>query len=65
MTADPLRMAEDAPIGTAIAVMAARTIRHRPVVDAREAVVGIVTDRDAVKVVPRQMPPICRPDLSW
>jgi CBS domain-containing protein len=46
MTADPLSIEADAPVGTAIAVMAARKIRHLPVVDARGAVVGIVTDRD-------------------
>jgi acetoin utilization protein AcuB len=46
MTADPLSIEEDTPVGTAIAFMAARKIRHLPVVDAQGAVVGVVTDRD-------------------
>jgi acetoin utilization protein AcuB len=46
MTADPFSIEEDAPVGTAIAVMAERKIRHLPVVDAQGALVGIITDRD-------------------
>jgi CBS domain-containing protein len=46
MTRNPITIDQDAPVGTAIAVMAEQKIRHLPVVDARGAIVGIVTDRD-------------------
>jgi CBS domain-containing protein len=46
MTRNPISIEQDAPVGTAIAVMAEHKIRHLPVVDERAAVVGIVTDRD-------------------
>ena len=65
MTAEPLSIEEDAPVGTAIAVMAERQIRHLPVVDAQGTLVGIVTDRDAVKALARTVPAIWRPELLW
>jgi acetoin utilization protein AcuB len=46
MTRNPITIAPDAPVGTAIAVMVDRKIRHLPVVDDSEAVIGIITDRD-------------------
>jgi len=46
MTANPISIEPDSPLGTAIAVMVDRKIRHLPVVDEQGAVVGIVTDRD-------------------
>jgi CBS domain-containing protein len=46
MTRDPITIDPDAPVGTAIAVMVERKIRHLPVVDERGAVIGIITDRD-------------------
>jgi acetoin utilization protein AcuB len=46
MTRNPISIDPDAPVGTAIAVMADHRIRHLPVVEATGAVVGIVTDRD-------------------
>jgi CBS domain-containing protein len=46
MTRNPISIEADAPVGTAIAVMAEHRIRHLPVVDERGALVGIVSDRD-------------------
>ena len=46
MTPNPTSIEPDAPVGTAIEVMAHRKIRHLPVVDDHGAVVGIITDRD-------------------
>jgi acetoin utilization protein AcuB len=46
MTRNPVSIDPDAPIGTAVDVMVDRKIRHLPVVDARGAIVGIITDRD-------------------
>ena len=46
MTWNPISIEQDAPVGTAIEVMADRKIRHLPVVDERGGIVGIITDRD-------------------
>jgi CBS domain-containing protein len=46
MTRNPISIEPDAPLGTAIDVMVERKVRHLPVVDDRDAVVGIITDRD-------------------
>jgi acetoin utilization protein AcuB len=46
MTRNPITIDPEAPIGTAVDVMVDRKIRHLPVVDARGAIVGIITDRD-------------------
>ncbi len=46
MTKNPITIAPEAPVGSAIDVMVERKIRHLPVVDERGAVVGIITDRD-------------------
>jgi CBS domain-containing protein len=46
MSRNPISIEQDAPVGTAIAIMADHKIRHLPVVDERGALVGIVTDRD-------------------
>jgi acetoin utilization protein AcuB len=46
MTRNPITIEADAPLGTAIELMVARKVRHLPVVDDREAVIGIITDRD-------------------
>lgn len=46
MTRNPISIAQETPIGTAIDVMVERKIRHLPVVDERKAIVGIITDRD-------------------
>jgi acetoin utilization protein AcuB len=46
MTADPITIDPDAPLGTAMAVMRDKTVRHLPVVDEAGRLLGIVTDRD-------------------
>ena len=46
MSRNPITIEPDTPVGTAIAVMVERKIRHLPVVDERGAVIGIITDRD-------------------
>jgi CBS domain-containing protein len=46
MTRDIVTIDPAAPIGTALAVMATHRVRHLPVVDDGERLVGIVTDRD-------------------
>lgn len=46
MTRNPISIEQDAPIGTAIDLMADRKIRHLPVVDERGTLVGILSDRD-------------------
>ena len=46
MTRDPVTIDPEAPVGTALAVMRARGVRHLPAVDGEGRLVGIVTDRD-------------------
>jgi CBS domain-containing protein len=46
MTPNPITIDPQAPVGTAVAVMRERSLRHLPVVDDRGELVGIVTDRD-------------------
>jgi acetoin utilization protein AcuB len=46
MTRNPITIDPDAPVGTAVAVMLERDVRHLPVVDDRGRLLGIVTDRD-------------------
>jgi acetoin utilization protein AcuB len=46
MTPDPITIEPQAAVGTAIAVMIERGVRHLPVVDDDGRLVGIVTDRD-------------------
>jgi CBS domain-containing protein len=46
MSANPITIDPEAPVGTAIAVMRERRLRHLPVVDGRGRLLGIVTDRD-------------------
>jgi CBS domain-containing protein len=46
MTRDPITIEPDAPIETAIETMKKKAIRHLPVVDDRDQLVGVVTDRD-------------------
>jgi acetoin utilization protein AcuB len=46
MSRDPITIEPDAAVGTAIAVMIERKVRHLPVVDDRGGLIGIVTDRD-------------------
>lgn len=46
MTRSPITIDGEVPIATAIAVMRKEEIRHLPVMDEAEHLVGIVTDRD-------------------
>jgi len=46
MARDPLTIDPEAPLATAVDVMRRKRIRHLPVVDDTERVVGIITDRD-------------------
>ena len=46
MTRMPLTIDPDAPLATAVAVMRERELRHLPVVDDEDTLIGIVTDRD-------------------
>ena len=46
MTAKPMTIDPEAPVETAVAVMRERGLRHMPVVDSEERLIGIVTDRD-------------------
>jgi acetoin utilization protein AcuB len=46
MTKDPLTIDPEAPLGTAIDVMRTKGLRHLPVVDEGERLIGIITDRD-------------------
>ena len=46
MTPDPITIDPDAPLGTAMAVMRDKAVRHLPVVDEAGRLLGIVTDRD-------------------
>ena len=60
MTANPFSIEPEAPVASAIDVMVERKIRHLPVVDEHGALIGIVTDRDAVKALARQVPALRR-----
>jgi acetoin utilization protein AcuB len=46
MTKDPLTIDPEATLGTAIDVMRTKDLRHLPVVDEGERLIGIITDRD-------------------
>ena len=46
MTRDPISIDPEAPLGTVIALMREKGIRHLPVVDDAGRLVGIITDRD-------------------
>jgi acetoin utilization protein AcuB len=46
MTGRPITIAADALVGAALALMRTRHVRHLPVLDGAETLVGIVTDRD-------------------
>jgi acetoin utilization protein AcuB len=46
MTPEPITIDPDAPLGTAMAVMRDKAVRHLPVVDDAGRLLGIVTDRD-------------------
>jgi CBS domain-containing protein len=46
MTKTPVTIRQDADYGTAFDIMEAKNLHHLPVVDAAEAVVGILTRRD-------------------
>jgi acetoin utilization protein AcuB len=46
MTRQPVTILSEAPVGTALALMGTRHIRHLPVLDDAGTLVGIVTDRD-------------------
>jgi len=46
MTRDPLTIDPEAPLGTAMAVMRDRGVRHLPVADDTGRLVGMITDRD-------------------
>jgi CBS domain-containing protein len=46
MTKSPITIDPEAPVGTALAVMRERRVRHLPVVDDEGRLVGLVTDRD-------------------
>ena len=61
MTRNPITIEPDTPVGTAIAGMVERKIRHLPVVDEQGAVIGIITDRDLRSLA---MGPEAEPYLS-
>lgn len=46
MTRAPITIDPEAPLGTAMAVMKERAVRHLPVVDDAGRLVGMLTDRD-------------------
>lgn len=46
MTRSPITIDPEAPLGTAMAVMKERAVRHLPVVDDAGRLVGMLTDRD-------------------
>ena len=46
MTRSPITIDPDAPLGTAMATMRHREVRHLPVVDEQGGLVGMITDRD-------------------
>ena len=59
MTCDPVTTTPDLPVTQAAALMLERQVGSLLVVD-RGALVGIVTDRDAVKALSRQVPALRR-----
>ncbi len=46
MTKDPITVEPEAPLGTAMALLGEKGIRHLPVIDDAGQLVGIITDRD-------------------
>lgn len=69
MTKRPLTIDREAPIGTAIAVMREREIRHLPVVDEEDRPIGIISDRDLrgtvlAPAIAEYLPPAARDRLQ-
>jgi len=62
MTPAPIVVPADAEVSAAAALMRTRKIRHLPVVDGEERLVGIVTDRDLRQVV---FDPAIHERLGW
>ena len=54
MTKNPITIDPSAPLGTAVATMTERQVRHLPVVDDQGRLVGMITDRD---LATRPLPP--------
>jgi len=67
MTPAPVAIDAGAPVSKAVELLASADIRHLPVVDARGAIVGMISDRDVsgevTKAAPASSvmsaPPIC------
>ena len=65
MTCNPVTAGPDMPVSQAMALMLERHVGSLPVLDNGE-LVGIVTDRDAVKVLAAQVPDLKRvPEYLW
>lgn len=51
MTKDPLRVVATTPLSEAIAILALAEVRHLPVVDDKEQLTGMLSERDALAVL--------------
>lgn len=49
MTADPVSITGEATVEQALAIVAERKLRHLPVVDAQQTLVGIVSEKDLLR----------------
>jgi CBS domain-containing protein len=52
MTTEPVTLHDQDPLREAVELVMVRRIRHIPILDAEEKLVGIVTDRDVKRTLP-------------
>lgn len=64
MTIDPITLHDDDPLREAVELVVVRRIRHIPVLDRRERLVGIVTDRDIKRTLPSPLSSAAREEYE-
>jgi CBS domain-containing protein len=64
MTTEPVTLRDDDRLREAVELVMVRQIRHIPVLDARDRLVGIVTDRDIKRTLPSPLSSTAREEYE-